>query len=443
MDRRRTGSPVYGRQWSGGSSSSGSPSPAHPQSRLQPAVSSIKRNQNVAAKAAAQRLAQVMATQTAAGTGDDEDDDDQEDDLLPLSPNRSPSPALGRNFVEHAASVRSTSAGRPSTMSVRTTTLMPPSRPSVRTPVSIPPIEPPTHRNRDKRFSSDISLLNTKDAGDQREASALRDEVSASLKLIYIYKLRLDMLQEENDSLLDKLRHAEERREESEARARELEKQLTPCQRLMQRLDFTTSIYPTSPILSKKSNLETVSPQKTLYLQAPLLGWASLDAPTPNKLLVGIVGTIAEKRNAPIKGSSGMAGEFRFGLGFGRSGMADMAGCFSWRRCVSRSQTVEHVGLAISCPVVFLNVLLMIVALFICRKEAALRQREAALKAAKQKTDGKDGEVVALRSEIQNLKDEAATAVEQLQEAESETKALRSMTQRMILTQEEMFVHCI
>ncbi|XP_031277237.1 coiled-coil domain-containing protein SCD2-like isoform X1 [Pistacia vera] len=323
MDRRRTGSPVYGRQWSGGSSSSGSSSPAQPQSRLQPAVSSIKRNQNVAAKAAAQRLAQVMATQTAAGTGDDEDDDDQEDDLsfrFPVSTrdsnrtssnhsslpaisfnraNRSPSPALGRNFVEHAASVRSTSAGRPSTMSVRTTTLMPPSRPSVRTPVSIPPIEPPTHRNRDKRFSSDISLLNTKDAGDQREASALRDE--------------LDMLQEENDSLLDKLRHAEERREESEARARELEKQVA-------------------------SLGEGVS------LEAKLLS----------------------------------------------------------------------------------------------RKEAALRQREAALKAAKQKTDGKDGEVVALRSEIQNLKDEAATAVEQLQEAESETKALRSMTQRMILTQEEM-----
>ncbi|XP_031277238.1 coiled-coil domain-containing protein SCD2-like isoform X2 [Pistacia vera] len=184
-------------------------------------------------------------------------------------------------------------------MSVRTTTLMPPSRPSVRTPVSIPPIEPPTHRNRDKRFSSDISLLNTKDAGDQREASALRDE--------------LDMLQEENDSLLDKLRHAEERREESEARARELEKQVA-------------------------SLGEGVS------LEAKLLS----------------------------------------------------------------------------------------------RKEAALRQREAALKAAKQKTDGKDGEVVALRSEIQNLKDEAATAVEQLQEAESETKALRSMTQRMILTQEEM-----
>ncbi|XP_044493249.1 coiled-coil domain-containing protein SCD2-like isoform X2 [Mangifera indica] len=184
-------------------------------------------------------------------------------------------------------------------MSVKTTTLMPPSRPSVRTPVAIPPIELPTHRNRDKRFSSDIPLLNTKDAGDQPEASALRDE--------------LDMLQEENDSLLDKLRHAEERREESEARVRELEKQVA-------------------------SLGEGVS------LEAKLLS----------------------------------------------------------------------------------------------RKEAALRQREAALKAAKQKTDGKDEEVVALRAEIQNLRDESATAVEKLHEAESETKALQSMTQRMILTQEEM-----
>lgn len=42
----------------------------------------------------------------------------------------------------------------------------------------------------------------------------------------------------------------------------------------------------------------------------------------------------------------------------------------------------------------------------------------------------------------QNLKDEVVTAMEQLQEAESETKALRTMTQRMILTQEEMVCVC-
>lgn len=81
MDRRRTESPVYARQWSGGSSSTGSSSPAgspaHPRSRLPPAgtgMSTIKRTQNVAAKAAAQRLAQVMASQATAD--DDEDDDD-------------------------------------------------------------------------------------------------------------------------------------------------------------------------------------------------------------------------------------------------------------------------------------------------------------------------------------------------------------------------------
>ncbi|CAI0548043.1 unnamed protein product [Linum tenue] len=72
------------------------------------------------------------------------------------------------------------------------------------------------------------------------------------------------------------------------------------------------------------------------------------------------------------------------------------------------------------------------------RKEAALRQREAALKAAKQTKDGRDEEIASLRSELENIKDETVTAVEQLREAESEAKALRTMTQRMILTQEEM-----
>ncbi|XP_050874920.1 coiled-coil domain-containing protein SCD2 isoform X2 [Lathyrus oleraceus] len=78
----------------------------------------------------------------------------------------------------------------------------------------VPPIDPPTNRNREKRFQQDITIrqLNSKDTGDQREASALRDE--------------LDMLQEENDALFEKLRHAEEKRQEVEIRSRELEKQV-------------------------------------------------------------------------------------------------------------------------------------------------------------------------------------------------------------------------
>ncbi|XP_024005333.1 coiled-coil domain-containing protein SCD2 isoform X2 [Eutrema salsugineum] len=134
---------------------------------------------------------------------------------------------------------------------------------------------------------------------DDREASALRDE--------------LDMLQEENDNILEKLRLAEERREAAEARARELEKQ---------------------------------------------------------------VASLGEGANFDVK--------------------------------------------------------------LLKRKEAALRQREAVLRAAEQKRDGSHRETDAFRSEFQSLKDEAEKAVEQLQEAEAETKSLRTMIHRTILTQEEM-----
>lgn len=268
----------------------------------------------MAAKAAAKRLAQVMASQT---TEDDEDDDDL--DLRFRAPSssfsnnnnnninvissstrttRSPSPALGRNFVETTPSVRSTSAGR-QPVSTRATPLVPPSRSSLKSAVSLPPIDPPSNRQREKRFMSDLNNHSLKDKGNQRDTSALQDE--------------LDMLQEENENIIDKLRIAESRCEEAEARARELEKQV-----------------------------------------AALGEGVSLEA----KLL--------------------------------------------------------------------------------SRKEAALRQREAALKSAKQTSDGRDGEISALRSEVETVKEEAVAAVEQLREAEAEAKSLRLMTQRMILTQEEM-----
>ncbi|KAK4750683.1 hypothetical protein SAY87_004165 [Trapa incisa] len=330
MDRKRTGSPVHTRQWSGDSSSTGSSSPtmspAHPHSRPPQGFSNVKRTQNFAAKAAAQRLAQVMASRT---PDEDEDDDDMGFRFsspprhaaaaapsyppslnrnnatsaltgVPVSRvNRSPSPALGRNIVNHATSVRSTSAGR-SSMSVRSTAVVPPSKNRTRTPAPIPHIETTSTRAReDMRFNSDAGKINIKDTGNHHETSALQDE--------------LDILQEENDIILEKLRAAEERRQEAEARARELEKQVA-------------------------SLGEGVS------LEAKLLS----------------------------------------------------------------------------------------------RKEAALQKREDALKAAAQMKDGRDEEIAALRIEMENLKEEAETTIELIQEAESEAKALRTMMQRMILTQEEM-----
>ncbi|KAB2097118.1 hypothetical protein ERO13_A01G140900v2 [Gossypium hirsutum] len=336
MDRKRTESPSYTRRWSshsgtgstGGGVESPALSPAHNQSRharssSATGISSIKRTQNFAAKAAAQRLAQVMASQTT----DDDDEEDDGDDLgfrysapppLALSRKntaataggvgnrtalnstrigRSPSPALARNLVEEAPSVRSTSTGR-SSMSLRTAPpVPPPNKTSLRTAVSLPS-ESPKNRQPEKRFTSDIGF-NLKDTGDYREASALRDE--------------LDMLQEENENVIDKLRLEEESCKEVEARVKELEKQV-----------------------------------------AALGEGVSLEA----KLL--------------------------------------------------------------------------------SRKEAALRQREAALKDAKQTKDVVDKEILSFRSEVENAKDEATAIVRQLHGAESEVKALRSMTQRMVLTQKEM-----
>ncbi|KAI5676412.1 hypothetical protein M9H77_07362 [Catharanthus roseus] len=72
------------------------------------------------------------------------------------------------------------------------------------------------------------------------------------------------------------------------------------------------------------------------------------------------------------------------------------------------------------------------------RKEAALQQREAALKEAKQTYGGRGEEIAALRMEAETARDEANSVLEQFQDAETELKSLRILTQRMILTQDEM-----
>ncbi|PIM99722.1 hypothetical protein CDL12_27782 [Handroanthus impetiginosus] len=231
------------RQWS---SESGGASPArgsHVRSSSVSGISNIKRSQNYAAKAAAQRLAQVMASQAATDNDEEEydvGDMDNDGDLglrfnppLPLSLSRPPiktngsggvksvvpSPKIGRsssdavtqNLSDGVLPARSTSTGRPS-MSSRTTPSVPLSRPSLKTPAPIPPIDPPSNRQREKKFSPDLGQLNLKDAGDGRASSELRDE--------------LDMLQEQNENILEKLRLAEESCEAAEARVRELEKQV-------------------------------------------------------------------------------------------------------------------------------------------------------------------------------------------------------------------------
>ncbi|KAF8107677.1 hypothetical protein N665_0118s0043 [Sinapis alba] len=201
------------------------------------------------------------------------------------------------NAMDQPPSARSSFSGRP----IRTVPLMPSS-----VPISLKPVTPafqsetPTNLRKDKRFSIDLgSSGNLRELGGQRSTSALQDEV--------------DMLQEENENLLDKLRLAEDKCEEADARAKQLEKQ------------------------------------------------------------------------------------------------------------------VEILGEGVTMDARLLS-----------RKEAALQQREAALKVASQTRGGKGEDVSALHTEAEIARDEAASSLEQLHEVESELNSLKTMTKRLILTQEEM-----
>ncbi|KAL5995293.1 hypothetical protein ACLOJK_025351 [Asimina triloba] len=99
MDRVRTRSPVYVRQKSISSSSGTSPrmSPMHRHVRSG-SSGTFRRTQNNAAKAAAQRLAQVMAHQQADDDDEDEEDDDNMSVDFGMSAGGSIGPAAGRGM---------------------------------------------------------------------------------------------------------------------------------------------------------------------------------------------------------------------------------------------------------------------------------------------------------------------------------------------------------
>ncbi|XP_042023320.1 coiled-coil domain-containing protein SCD2-like [Salvia splendens] len=189
--------------------------------------------------------------------------------------------------------------GRPN-LRVKTVPMVPSSVSlSLKRVSSVNPADSQLDKVRDKRLSLDFGTFKLKEQGGQQSSSALQDE--------------LDMLQEENGSLLEKLRIAEERYDEAEARTRQLEKQ------------------------------------------------------------------------------------------------------------------IESLGEGVSLEARLLS-----------RKEAEIQKREVALKTAADTYGGGNEELAVLRMEIEASRDEANSAQDQLHEAEQEVKLLRITTQRMILTREEM-----
>ncbi|KHG28186.1 atg11 [Gossypium arboreum] len=453
MDRKRTESPSYTRRWSshsgtgstGGGVESPALSPAHNQPRharssSATGISSIKRTQNFAAKAAAQRLAQVMASQTT----DDDDEDDDGDDLgfrysapppLEKTPPLRLVVSLARNLVEEAPSVRSTSTGR-SSMSLRTAPpVPPPNKTSLRTAVSLPS-ESPKNRQPEKRFTSDIGF-NLKDTGDYREASALRDE--------------LDMLQEENENVIDKmeiLKAAYNQFDISEDESEKLERgplaRRNPRFRLLKSKPVHhiilkgVALNPSRLVVPERSlsnSASSPSPKDPCYLTS---GSGALLPPTSQV-------TLSIRLLRPQGPSSPNCG-YRLPklpwLGLTSPYLGHMLLKTSRKPKLrleeERCKEVEARVKELEKQVAALGEGVSLEAKLLSRKEAALRQREAALKDAKQTKDVVDKEILSFRSEVENAKDEATAIVRQLHGAESEVKALRSMTQRMVLTQKEM-----
>uniref|UniRef100_A0A151UGY8 Coiled-coil domain-containing protein SCD2 n=1 Tax=Cajanus cajan TaxID=3821 RepID=A0A151UGY8_CAJCA len=126
---------------------------------------------------------------------------------------RTPQPSSANS--DQPPSARSTS-GRPSGLS-KVVPMVPPSVPITLRPASsggIPPTEPLLDIRKDRRLSLDLSSMKVRENANQqqRPTSELEDE--------------LDMLQEENDNLVEKLRLAEDKCEETESRVRQLEQQV-------------------------------------------------------------------------------------------------------------------------------------------------------------------------------------------------------------------------
>ncbi|KAL7239368.1 hypothetical protein ACSBR2_005303 [Camellia fascicularis] len=375
------------------------------------AAGSLKRPHN--AKAAAQRLAQVMSNQQGGGGGGD-DDDEEEDDLLydysPATSSASIGLAGGRSAVARPrpASVRTSvdqtkSGGRivssveqPPPSSTHSTLARPSPPNIVEQPLSarsalpsrssqssnlVEQVQPPSARHSSVGRSSPYYSTEQAEPPSARSASALRSSQSTG----------------------------------------SLEQPLSARSTLAGRPSIGVKIPMVPPSVPIK-----LRPQASVI---------SADAPPDtrrDKRLSLDMGSMNFRESGVQRSTSALQDELDM-LQEENESLLDKLR-FAEERCDEAEararqleQQVANLGEGVSLEARLLS-----------RKEAALQQREAALKVAAQTYGGRGEDIQSLRMEAESAREEAASALEQLHDADIETKSLRIMTQRLILSQEEM-----
>ncbi|GFY91996.1 hypothetical protein Acr_08g0003920 [Actinidia rufa] len=368
-------------------------------------LANLKKQQNVAAKAAAQRLAQVMSQQSP------DDDEDEEDDLLyDYSPTVA-APSLGLAAGRAAAA-------RPRPMSVRTSQAqLPSAHPALGARLASSVEQPPPSAH-----SSSFGRPSQPNISEQplSARSTLPVQSSQSTYLV-------ELVQPSSAHSISPVRSSQT----TNTMEQPLSARSTSAGRSSQQQPLSArSTSAGRPNLVVKT-VPMVPPSVPIKLR-PQASTISAEIPLDsrrNKRLSLDMGSMNLRESGTQHSTSALQDEVRPPLTLLR--LAEERSDEAEARARQLEQQVANLGEGVSLEARLLS-------RQVSRKEAALQQREAALKAATQTYGGRGGEVQALRLEAEYARDEVTSALEQLHDAENENKSLRIMTQRLMLTQEEM-----
>ncbi|KAL2496602.1 hypothetical protein Fot_40359 [Forsythia ovata] len=423
-DRAR---PVHVRQRSlSNTTNSGSPSsmasPMHRHSRTaSTGITNMKRPQNT--KAAAQRLAQVMAHQPA-------DDDEEEDDLLydyspaiPSAgvglaggrPTRHRSPMSVRTSVEQPSFSRSTPGARTSV------TIMEQKPSSVRTSVE----QPLSARSTSGARTSAIINTVEQQPSSARSPSFLRSSQNKSA----------DQLSSAYSSVAGRSSEPTDLVEEAQPpSARSTIGRSSSSINLAEQPPSAHSLASVRPNLGGKTAF-MVPPSVPLSVKPAVSGIPAETQPDKirDKRLSLDFGTFKYKEPGDQQLSSSALQDELDMLQEENESLLEKL-----RIAEERSEEAEARTRQLEKQIATLGDGVSLEARLLSRKEADLQKREAALKVATETYGGAGEELAALRMEAETARDEATSALELLHDVECEVKSLRAVTKRVILTKEEM-----